>query len=199
MENFHTCILEEHNITRKSSTSASTQVQTHSTTIHSQREFLQKRAAGSKLARMRWHWKGGGQSVIRIIKLKNLELKLWPRIFIIFSLQYCMHVSTVCIICTTFFSPPGWLFNEQPATKQPRLGWGRHFVHRAKGYNFFCFIFSNWIFHLPNGIILSRPAFWTQTLAFRCEVPRAPLPPDTKALILLHTLKMKFNRTRQGL
>ena len=143
---------------------------------------------------------GGGQSGIRIIKLNNLELKLWPRILIIFSLQYCMHVSTVCIICTTFFSPPGWLFNEQPATKQPRLGWGRHFVHRARGYIFFCFIFSNWIFHLPNGIILSRPAFWTQTLAFRCEeVPGAPLPPDTKALILLHTLKMKFNRTRQGL
>ena len=142
----------------------------------------------------------GGQSGIEIINLKNLELKLWPRILIIFSLQYCMHVSTVCIICTTFFSPPGWLFNEQPATKQPRLGWARHFVHRAKGYNFFCFIFSNWIFHLPNGIILSRPAFWTQTLAFRCEeVPGAPLPPDTKALILLHTLKMKSNRTRQRL
>ena len=49
---------------------------------------------------------GGGQSVIRIIKLKNLELKLWPRILIIFCLQYCMHVSTVCILCTTFFPSP---------------------------------------------------------------------------------------------
>ena len=49
----------------------------------------------------------GGLSGIGIINLKNLELKFWPRIFIIFCLQYCMHVSTVCIICTTFFSLPG--------------------------------------------------------------------------------------------
>ena len=143
---------------------------------------------------------GGGQSVIRIIKLKNLELKLWPRIFIIFCLQYCMHVSTVCIICTTFFSPP-WMIIQWAVRRQNSRGLDElatlFIVH--EDIIFFFFIFSNWIFHLPNGIILSRPAFWTQTLAFRCEVPGAPLPPDTKALILLHTLKMKFNRTRQGL
>ena len=71
---FNTCILEEHNITSESSASASTQVQTHSTTIHSQREFLQKRAAGSKLARVRWHWKGGGCMNYRTIKLSNWKI-----------------------------------------------------------------------------------------------------------------------------
>ena len=64
---------------------------------------------------------GGGQSVIRIIKLKNLELKLWPRIFIIFCLQYCMHVSTVCIICTTFFSPP-WMIIQWAVRRQNSRG-----------------------------------------------------------------------------
>ena len=70
---FHTYILEEHNITSESPASASTQVQTHSTTIHSQREFLQKRAAGSKLARMRWHWKGEGTLALELSNWKILN------------------------------------------------------------------------------------------------------------------------------
>ena len=120
---------------------------------------------------------GGGQSVIRIIKLKNLELKLWPRIFIIFCLQYCMHVSTVCIICTTFFPSLDDYSMSSPATKQPRLGWARHFVHRARGYNFFLFhLFklnfssSQWDYFEPAGLLNTN-------VSIPLRGPRGPTAP----------------------
>ena len=104
---FHTCILQEHNITRVLRLCKYTSANSLDNNSQSER-IPSEEGSRVQIGQNAMALEGGGHSGIRIIKLKNLELKLWPRILIIFCLQYCMHVSTVCIICTTFFSPP-WM------------------------------------------------------------------------------------------
>ena len=43
-------------------------------------------------------------------------------------LIYCMHVSTLCILCTTFFLHSGWLFNEHPGDKTASLDGATLFI-----------------------------------------------------------------------
>ena len=157
---FHTCILEEHNIISESSASASTQVQTHSTTIHSQREFLQKRAAGSKLARMRWHWKEG-----RAVWYWNYQSeKSWAQALAPYLdnlLPPILHACINCLHNMHHLLLPSWMIIQWAAGDKTAAAWMRSpLCSSCKRIQFFLFhLFklnfssSQWDYFEPAGLL----------------------------------------------